>query len=81
MKFTKKILSVLCVGVLILSGIGASSDALWKNYRPYGGFDGSWKRFYGRDRIKTSEYTANSLNPHKNATDVHPLPAVRVYLQ
>lgn len=45
MKFTKKILSVLCVGVLILSGIGASSDALWKNYRPYGGFDGSWKRF------------------------------------
>lgn len=75
MKFTKKILSVLCVGVLILSGIGASSDALWKNYRPYGGFDGSWKRFYGRDRIKTSEYTANSLNPHKNATDVHPLPA------
>jgi len=75
MKLSKKILSLVFAGVLVLSGIGSSSDALWKNYRPYGGFDGSWKRFYGRDRIKTSEYTANSLNPHKNATDVHPLPA------
>lgn len=74
MKMSKKFLSVVFAGALILSGIGSSSDALWKDYRPYGGFDGSWKRFYGRDRIKTSEYTANSLNPHKNKTDVYPLP-------
>lgn len=51
----------------------ASSSAIWGNYRPYGGFEGRWKRFYGSDRIKTAEYTANSLNPHKNSTTVYPL--------
>ena len=68
----KKGLSFVFVTSLVLATILPSS-ALWKEYRPYGGFDGGWKRFYGADRIKTAEYVANSLNPHKNSSDVYPL--------
>lgn len=68
----KKISTLLLAGILAVSSI-ASSSAIWRDYRPYGGFEGKWKRFYGVDRIKTAEYTANSLNPHKNATTVYHL--------
>ena len=73
MKVRKKIATILMTGMILFTGAIGSSNALWANYKPYGGFDGSWKRFYGVDRIKTAEYTANSLNPHKNASDVYPL--------
>lgn len=43
--------------------------------KPYGGFDGRWKRYYGSNRIKTAEYTANTLNPRKDAVTVYPLKA------
>lgn len=70
---SKKLLTALAAVVLCLATV-APANARWANYKPYGGFDGSYKRFWGRDRIKTAEYTANSLNPHKNATDVYQLP-------
>lgn len=70
----KKALSFAFAAVLMASTCIPSS-ALWKDYKPYGGFDGGWKRFFGVDRIKTAEYTANSLNPHKNKSDVYKLKA------
>nr|WP_314277214.1 cell wall-binding repeat-containing protein [uncultured Peptostreptococcus sp.] len=73
MELAKKGLVGLFVASFVAMSASVPSSALWKNYRPYGGFDGGWKRFYGADRIKTAEYTANSLNPHKNASDVYPL--------
>lgn len=63
----------LALATVLLAASTIPAGAVWKEYRPYGGFDGRWKRFYGADRIKTAEYVANSLNPHKNATDVYPL--------
>lgn len=69
----KKGLTSILAATFIAVAATVPSSALWKNYRPYGGFDGGWKRFYGVNRIKTSEYTANSLNPHKNASDVYQL--------
>ena len=58
---------------ILLALTNSNSSALWKDYEPYGGFDGGWKRFYGVDRIKTAEYTANTLNPHKDLSYVHKL--------
>lgn len=57
----------------MLASFSVNSSALWKNYYPYGGFDGGWKRFWGADRIKTAEYVANTLNPHKDLSFVHKL--------
>ena len=61
--------SFLLAAVLTVAAC-APASALWNNYEPYGSFAGKWKRFCGVNRIKTAEYTANSLNPHKNETDV-----------
>lgn len=69
----KKMFSVTLAVTMVVVGCMVPSKALWGEYKPYGGFEGKWKRFYGPDRIKTSEYVANSLNPHKNATEVYPL--------
>ena len=68
----KKILS-LALAAMLTASCCIPAGAVWKEYKPYGGFDGRWKRFYGTNRIKTAEYTANSLNPHKNKTDVYQL--------
>lgn len=68
----KKMCSFLLAAVLTVAAC-APASALWKDYEPYGCFDGQWKRFYGVNRIKTAEYTANTINPHKNLTDVHML--------
>ncbi len=71
--YEKRLLSIfmaLALGV----AMAAPSFATWVDYKPYGGFGGKVKRYKGYDRVKTSEYTANSLNPHKNLYDVHPLP-------
>ena len=69
----KKRLSMLLLAGLMAVSTLVPSNAIWRDYKPYGGFEGKWKRFYGADRIKTAEYTANSLNPHKNGTTVHQL--------
>lgn len=61
------------IAALLIAVTAIPSSATWKDYRPYGGFGGGSKRFYGVNRIKTAEYTANSLNPHKNASDVYML--------
>ncbi|MBC2578019.1 cell wall-binding repeat-containing protein [Peptostreptococcus russellii] len=68
----KKLCSFAIMAIL-LALTNSNSSALWKDYEPYGGFDGGWKRFYGVDRIKTAEYTANTLNPHKDLSYVHKL--------
>lgn len=68
----RKISTIMLTALLALSSLG-TSNAVWKDYKPYGGFDSSWKRFYGVDRIKTAEYTANSLNPHKDKSTVYQL--------
>ena len=60
-----KKLCFFAIMAILLALTNSNSSALWKDYEPYGGFDGGWKRFYGVDRIKTAEYTANTLNPRK----------------
>lgn len=71
MKF-RKTLTLALAGMLTICSVGTSL-ALWQEYGTHGGFEGGWKRFYGRDRIKTAEYTANSLNPHKDKDSVFQL--------